>query len=314
VLLRKIPTRSRRDPTRSCPRDLAVARALSPVSPLAPIAAALLSPPTFILTFILTFALSVCFAQPAAAQERKQSYSGEGAQACLECHESDKVMGIRDTPHADFDDPRTPAARKQCESCHGPSATHMNFPMQVGNIVFTKHGKTPISDRNKTCLACHHEGEQAHWNEGEHGENLSCADCHVMHVAKDPALSTANQPTQCSTCHEQILSTAPAESVHPLTGENAIYCTQCHNPHGQTDLKSCTECHAQDSKTLARQSPKAQDYHKRGVSEKIDCTSCHKGFVHAMPQITMTDRTAGRTSGPSAGVHTAPAHSEATRP
>ena len=102
---------------------------------------------------------------PASAQ---QAPSGEGAAACLVCHESEKVMGIVDTPHANFDDPRSPASRQQCESCHGPSATHMEFPMQVGNIVFTKHGKTTIADRNKACLACHNRGAQAHWNDGPH--------------------------------------------------------------------------------------------------------------------------------------------------
>jgi len=236
------------------------------------------------------------FVMPVQAQ---QEYSGEGAQACLECHESEKVMGIRETPHANFDDPKSPASREQCESCHGPSATHMQFPMQVGNIVFTQHGKTPIHDRNQTCLECHHEGEQIHWNEGAHGKELSCADCHTMHTPVDPSLVKTNQAKDCGECHAEILETAPAVTQHPLTGENAIYCTECHNPHGPTNLKSCTECHAQDAPTLAKQSPKAQDYHGRGISEKIDCTSCHKGFVHAMEPITFaTPPDEGETAHP----------------
>ena len=226
--------------------------------------------------------LSVLLVAPVRAQ---QEYSGEGALACLECHESERVMGIRNTPHADFDDPRSPAAREQCESCHGPSATHMQFPMQVGNIVFTKHGKTPISKRNKACLDCHNEGEQVHWNEGAHGNALSCADCHVLHKPADPSLVRKNQAHECDECHTEILATAPTATFHPLTGENAIFCTECHNPHGPTDLTSCNGCHAQDAPTLAKQSPKAQDYHGRALSQKIECTDCHKAFVHAMPPI-----------------------------
>ena len=105
----------------------------------------------------------------------EQEYSGEGAQACLACHESDKVMGIRDTPHANFEDPRSPASREQCESCHGPSATHMQFPMQVGNIVFTKHGTTPIGKRNETCLACHSDPERQKDQVGK----VDCMGCHT---------------------------------------------------------------------------------------------------------------------------------------
>ena len=216
----------------------------------------------------------------------QQGFSSEGALACLECHESEKVMGIRETPHADFDDPRSPASREQCESCHGPSATHMQFPMQVGNIVFTQHGKTPIHDRNQSCLECHNEGEQRHWNEGAHGKELSCAACHIMHVPADPSLVKENQAQACGECHSDILETAPTAATHPLKGEKAIYCTECHNPHGPTNLKSCIGCHAQDAPTLAKQSPKAQDYHGRGISEKIKCTTCHKGFVHAMEPIS----------------------------
>jgi nitrate/TMAO reductase-like tetraheme cytochrome c subunit len=228
--------------------------------------------------------LSVLFVVPASAQ---QEYSGEGAAACLECHESERVMGIRDTPHANFDDPKSPASREQCESCHGPSATHMQFPMQVGNIVFTQHGKTPIHDRNQVCLECHNEGEQAHWNEGAHGKELSCATCHIMHKPADPSLVQKNQARDCGECHTDILETAPDATTHPLTGENAMYCTECHNPHGPTNLKSCISCHTQDPPTLAKQSPKAQEYHGRAVSQKIDCTDCHKGFVHAMEPITL---------------------------
>jgi DmsE family decaheme c-type cytochrome len=192
-------------------------------------------------------------------------------------------MGILDTPHADFDDPRSPASREQCESCHGPSATHMEFPMQVGNIVFSTHGKTPISARNQTCLECHHEGKEAHWNEGAHGQKLDCSSCHIMHLPKDPTLAKAGQAQRCAECHSEALSTAPKETPHPLTGEHAINCTECHNPHGPTDLAACNACHAQDDATLSRQTARARDYHERARTRKIDCTACHKGFVHAMP-------------------------------
>ena len=69
----------------------------------------------------------------------------DGEHIAVRCHGNARGMAIQDTAHANADDPDTPAAQKACESCHGPSKIHMQFPMQVGNIVFTKHGSTPIS-------------------------------------------------------------------------------------------------------------------------------------------------------------------------
>lgn len=225
-------------------------------------------------------------AWPAAAQ---QPPSGEGARACLKCHESDKIMGILETPHAKFDDPRTPAAREQCESCHGLSATHMKFPMQVGNIVFTKHGKTSIADRNQACLACHHKGERSHWVESAHSEKFSCASCHVMHKPKDPMMVKENQTKECAKCHSPILASAPTTTSHPLTGPKAMNCMQCHNPHGPTNLTTCATCHLQDAAALAKQSPKSRGFHARAQDRTIECTSCHKGFVHSMPPLTLAE-------------------------
>lgn len=223
--------------------------------------------------------------------EDEQPYSGEGFEACLKCHESEKIVGIKQTAHADFDDPRSPAAKEQCESCHGPSAIHMEFPMQVGNIVFTKHGKTPVSARNRQCLSCHDKGDRAHWNEGAHGRELACNNCHTIHKPKDPMLQTAGQVERCAdSCHEKILETAPANASHRFSGKDAMYCTQCHNPHGPTSLTACAECHEQDEAAFAKQTPRARGYHERAIEKGIECTECHKGFVHALPVITQVER------------------------
>ena len=119
-----------------------------------------------------------------------------------------------------------------------------------------------------------------------------------MHKPADPSLATGSQATRCGECHTDILETAPAATPHPLTGESAMYCTQCHNPHGPTNLAACTSCHANDPPTLAKQSPKAREYHARALTQKIQCTSCHKAFVHAMPPITL-----GETPGEGASGH-----------
>ena len=127
---------------------------------------------TWLVGSVVTGATIVWLFATAASGQTAQPPSGEGAALCLGCHERPGIMEILETPHADLDNPHTPASNEECESCHGPSGTHVNFPMQVGNIRFTKHAKTPVSERNATCLGCHDEGEQAHWATGAHGESL----------------------------------------------------------------------------------------------------------------------------------------------
>lgn len=230
--------------------------------------------------------LAAAIATGSAVAQPDQPASGEGAAACLGCHENPSVMEIVETPHANFDDPRSPASRDQCESCHGPSATHIDFPMQVGNIRFTKHAKTPVAERNATCLECHQDDAAPHWGEGAHGKNLACNDCHVLHRRSDPQLAHEGQAARCGTCHDQILETAPVTAAHRLTGSDAMACGACHDPHGPTSLAACVQCHPQDAASLARQPAKARSYHERAVTRKIDCTACHKGFVHALPVIS----------------------------
>ncbi len=38
---------------------------------------------------------------------------------------------------------------------------------------------------------------------------------------------------------------------------------------------------------LSRQPEKAREYHTRALVRQIDCTACHKGFVHAIPELLL---------------------------
>ena len=152
----------------------------------------------------------------------QHEFSKEGARACLECHESEKVMGIIETPHANFENPDTPAAREQCESCHGPSARHMQFPMQVGNIRFSKHDRsTPVAQRNAACMQCH--GTKIELDETNRptpetwpnngmgniypdGGTGSCTACHSRHKF---SIAEARHPHACA--HPVAVGSVEAE-------------------------------------------------------------------------------------------------------
>jgi predicted CXXCH cytochrome family protein len=222
---------------------------------------------------------ALLWAAPSLAVE--QEFSEEGATACLECHESEKIMAIFETPHAKEDDPNAPLSREECESCHGPSATHMQFPLHVGNIRFGTKKKTPHAEQASSCLECHAEGSREHWKASPHGfEDMTCADCHNIHKAKDPILVKDAQNSKCTeACHEEIIAKAPPSSPHPFDNKE-ITCMSCHNPHGPLDMGPCLECHPNGAEDLAKEPPKAREYHERAIAKDIGCIECHQGTAH----------------------------------
>ena len=62
-------------------------------------------------------------AQPAAAQGT--GYTEKGADTCLQCHGEAwpyPILPIFKSKHGQRADGRTPFAKLQCETCHGPGA------------------------------------------------------------------------------------------------------------------------------------------------------------------------------------------------
>ncbi len=217
------------------------------------------------------------------------AFADGGVETCLRCHDTRKIEAVFETPHMkEGSSLESPAAREQCESCHGPSARHVRFPLHVGNIRFTRRDDTTTkAARNRACLECHPGDDRAHWDwdASPHGfDEISCVDCHVVHAVSDPILAKATQTKRCAEgCHSEILAKQPAATPHPLEGDEAILCSACHAPHGPFDQTACLDCHPWQPKDLAAQSPKARGYHERAISQEIACTECHQGFVHPLP-------------------------------
>jgi len=53
-----------------------------------------------------------------------------GEKSCLGCHEEQRASYER-SPHHWANDPRTPAAKQGCETCHGPGSKHAEDPDHV---------------------------------------------------------------------------------------------------------------------------------------------------------------------------------------
>ena len=194
---------------------------------------------------------------PAAAQQTKPAPKAPvavaaatyvGAETCLGCHEN---KAADPTLHFRAADPRTPAATKGCESCHGPGSAHADDPEKVKPMQF---GKVSAVEASAACTSCHTSGEHAFWANSKHeARNVSCTSCHSIHSPKgEKQLKEASQVKLCASCHQAIVNKLNRFNHMPVR-EDKMMCSSCHNTHGSPNVKmlragttvdqSCTSCH-----------------------------------------------------------------------
>jgi nitrate/TMAO reductase-like tetraheme cytochrome c subunit len=242
-------------------------------------------------SWLAALALSILAGSTMANPE----YSEEGAKACIDCHETPSVMGILKTAHAKVEDPNTPAAQKECQSCHGPSANHILFPMQVSNVHFGEGSKASSEVQNQLCLECHQSGEREEWHASAHGfEKVVCSNCHSMHDPEKvvPTKATVTQGCTTDACHGKLMAEAKtADFTHAigreLKGNGKVTCDDCHNPHGPLSSSRCVDCHARTPDIAAKESPKAKRFHEVAERKGTECIRCHKGIAHPIPPLAL---------------------------
>jgi len=252
-------------------------------------------------TSVFLVVLGVLLAAPLAAHAgaAPPMQVGEFADAeiddCLDCHdETEKVpvLPILATAHAVKADERTPLAQThECQTCHGPSAEHMDDESVPPAIVFGPDA--PAGPQNDACLSCHQGGDRINWQGSIHASsNIACVSCHKVHVKEDPVMAMDRTPdtpvfrsTQsavCFQCHQNQRADIHKASAHPVR-DGLMDCSDCHNTHGSmgpTNLtkptlnETCYQCHAEKrGPFLWEHAPVAED-----------CSICHRphGSNHPM--------------------------------
>ena len=178
-----------------------------------------------------------------------------GSDQCVLCH-TDHEASLKASKHGQTANPRSPAAKLGCESCHGPGQAHVDDDAK-GHIL--KFGAMKPAEVNQTCLACHNRGTHAGWEGSTHeARNLSCATCHSVHkpVSVTHQLVKATETQLCATCHRTQVAKTERAVAHMPVREGKMACSSCHNPHGSiSNVKAlkvgssvgelCISCHTE---------------------------------------------------------------------
>lgn len=205
-----------------------------------------------------------------------------GPQVCQQCH-VDRYESYENSPHGLIGDPRTPASRNACETCHGPGGNHVmgGGGRGIGGMRTMDREKMPVADINQVCLTCHSRGIVALWPGSMHqSRDLACTNCHAIHGGNEKLLQAPSQPQVCTECHRQIRAQLMRPSHHPIR-EQKLVCSDCHNPHGtvterlisaNTINDKCYECHAEKRGPFLWEHPPVRE----------SCLNCHEphGSAH----------------------------------
>lgn len=195
---------------------------------------------------------------------------------CALCHE-DLAKAFGSNPHAVLEKSSKFNLKNSCEQCHGNGQAHVSGGGDKTQIISFK-GNTAKA-YNKQCLACHQKYyELTGFNGSLHAKaGLACSDCHSVHNSASFTRLLKQSPNPlCSSCHVQRKADF-SRPFHHRVPENAMRCTDCHQPHGGLDPKQIRTTSSGEAPCLRCHSEKSGPFVFEHAPLRIrDCQACHE--------------------------------------
>jgi len=146
---------------------------------------------------VISLGLAILFLglSPVWAQKNREQPSSPyvGSDVCQPCH--DEIFAtLSGTAHQCLLDE---AARKGCESCHGPGGAHVNGNGDASKVFrFADASSAVVRER---CGQCH----QNFMGQDAGHQKLSCLECHsVHHYQQKQFLLNLGKDKLCQRCHQ----------------------------------------------------------------------------------------------------------------
>jgi len=231
-----------------------------------------------------------------------------GSETCKACHE-DQFKSFSETKHAKLATLGSWEGKVQgCESCHGPGSQHVEGGGDVTKIIsFKDKSAKQISE---SCLTCHAGNEEhSKFRRSDHWRNsVGCTDCHTAHGAEShatqigsitdagidsdykpgfgtKAMLKVSEPQLCISCHRQTKSDF-SKPFHHKVLEGQMKCSDCHNAHGDFELKNARLAVGGDAACIKCHTDKKGPFVYEHLPITVEgCATCHNTHGSSNPKM-----------------------------
>jgi trimethylamine-N-oxide reductase cytochrome c-type subunit TorC len=143
-----------------------------------------------------------------------------------------------------------------------------------------------VTDNIAFCTSCHSMGTAyQEYQESAHYRNVSgvraiCTDCHVPSEWGPYVLAKIEATRDLVAEVRGTIDTPEKFAAKRLELAQRVWARM-----EASDSRECRSCHSHEAMVVAAQVEDAQAQHPRAITKGETCIDCHKGLVHAMPDL-----------------------------